>query len=133
MRRLLEVIKNYARSAKESGYSSDLECSVTINLIEQKLNDSIVRNFRRWLYREHKTKRPNVDLLITFLTNETELEERLNQSHSNNTSSKSKFVKLVKFIRRIFIILVLSMKKIAINLSNSRRLSTTPRNKERTR
>ena len=57
MRRLLEVIKNYSRSAKESGYSSDFECLATINLIEQKLTDSIVRNFRRWLYREHKTKR----------------------------------------------------------------------------
>ena len=77
MRRLLEVRKNYARSAKESRYSSDLECSATINLIEQKLTDSIVRNFRGWLYREHKAKRPSVDLLITFLTNETELEERL--------------------------------------------------------
>ena len=47
MRRPLDVIKNYARSAKESGYSSDLKCSATINLIEQKLTDSIVRNFRR--------------------------------------------------------------------------------------
>ena len=48
------------------------------------------------MYREHKTKRPSVDLLITFLTNETELEERLNQLHSNNTPSKSKFVNISK-------------------------------------
>ena len=92
MQQLLEVIKNYAHLAKESGYSSHFECSDTTNLIEQKLTDSIVRNFKRWLYREHKTKCPNVDLLITFLTNETELEECLNQSHS----SKSKFVNVSK-------------------------------------
>ena len=79
MRRLLEEIKTYARCSKESGYSNDLECSATINLIEQKLTDSIIRNFRRWLYREHKAKRPSVDLLIIFLTNETEIEERLDK------------------------------------------------------
>ena len=101
MRRMLEEIKIYARCAKESGHLNDLECSATINLIEQKLTTSIVRDFRRWLYRDHKAKQPSVDLLITFLTKETELQERLNQICSNNTPSKPKFVNVGKVIRPI--------------------------------
>ena len=97
------------------------------------MTDSIVCNFRRWLYREHKTKRPSVDLLITFLTNETELKERLNQSPQTTRQINPNLLTLVKFIRRIFKILVLFVEKIGINLSNARRLSTTRRNKERTR
>ena len=47
------------------------------DLIEQKLSNNLVRSFRRWVNKEHKDKPITVDLLIVFLQDETELEERL--------------------------------------------------------
>ena len=88
MRRVLEKIKTYARHSKEANTDSDLKCHVTLDLIEQKLTDHLVRNFRRWMHREHNKVSANVDYLINFLQNETELEENL-----FNRSSSTQHVK----------------------------------------
>ena len=54
--------------------------------------DNRVRSFRKWLHREHRDENATVDLLITFLQTETELEEHLaTKSNSANVSTnKSK-------------------------------------------
>ena len=90
MRRVLESIKDYARHAKESDCSRDLECYATIDIIEQKLTDSLTRNFRRWVHREHDGRDINVDLLIKFLQKETELEEHLTTKSSNALPIRAK-------------------------------------------
>ena len=90
MRRVLESIKDYARHAKESDCSRDLECYATIDIIEQKLTDSLTRNFRRWVHREHDGRDINVDLLIKFLQKETELEEYLTTKSSNALPIRAK-------------------------------------------
>ena len=83
---MLEHVKTYVRHSKESGCSKDLNCCATVDLIEQKLTDSLARNLRRWMFREHREKRVNVEFLVTFLNNETELEERLHKSYSIQTN-----------------------------------------------
>ena len=77
MRRVLEQIKDFARHSKLAHRTEELSSQTTLDLIEQKLSNHIVRNFRRWVNKEHKDKAVTVDLLITFLQDETELEERL--------------------------------------------------------
>ena len=71
MRRVLEKLKDYSRHAKESKCENDLKCNATIDLVEQKLTDNLVRSFRKWLHREHRDENATVDLLITFLQTET--------------------------------------------------------------
>ena len=77
MRRVLEQIKDFARHSKLAHRTEELSSQTTLDLIEQKLSNHIVRNFRRWVNKEHKDKAVTVDLLIAFLQDETELEERL--------------------------------------------------------
>ena len=73
LRRLLEHVKTYVRHSKGSRCLKDLDCCATVDLIEQKLTDSLARNFRRWMFCEHREKKVNVEFLVTFLSNETEL------------------------------------------------------------
>ena len=89
MRRVLEKIKNYARQSKEANNAADLSYS-TLDLIEQKLTDNLLRRYRRWLHQEHQKELPNVDHLISFLQSETELEERISIKTSQNASRKTK-------------------------------------------
>ena len=77
MRRVLEQIKDFARHSKLAHRTEELSSQTTLDSIEQKLSNHIVRNFRRWVNKEHKDKAVTVDLLIAFLQDETELEERL--------------------------------------------------------
>ena len=90
MRRVLEQIKQYARNTKQAGCDSDLQCHVTLDLIEQKLSDKLVRGFRRWLRSKHSKEITTVDMLISFLQEETELEEHLASKFSITTSYKNK-------------------------------------------
>ena len=77
MRRVLEQIKDFARHSKLADRTEELASQTTLDLIEQKLSNNLVRSFRRWVNKEHKDKPVTVDLLIVFLQDETELEERL--------------------------------------------------------
>ena len=77
MRRVLEQIKEFARHSKLADRTEELASQTTLDLIEQKLSNNLVRSFRRWVNKEHKDKPVTVDLLIVFLQDETELEERL--------------------------------------------------------
>ena len=77
MRRVLEQIKDFARHSKHAERTEELASQTTLDLIEQKLSNNLVRSFRRWVNKEHKDKPVTVDLLIVFLQDETELEERL--------------------------------------------------------
>ena len=77
MRRVLEQVKDFARHSKLADRAEELASQTTIDLIEQKLSNNLVRSFRRWVNKEHKDKSITVDLLIVFLQDETELEERL--------------------------------------------------------
>ena len=90
MRRILEKIKNYARQSKEANNAADLSSHSTLDLIEQKLTDNLLRRYRRWLHQEHEKESPNVDHLISFLQSETELEERISIKTSQNASRKTK-------------------------------------------
>ena len=77
MRRVLEQIKDFARHSKLADRTEELASQTTLDLIEQKLSNNLVRSFRRWVNKEHKDKPVTVDLLIVLLQDETELEERL--------------------------------------------------------
>ena len=77
MRRVLEQIKDFARHSKLAERTEELASQTTLDLIEQKLSNNLVTSFRRWVNKEHKDKPVTVDLLIVFLQDETELEERL--------------------------------------------------------
>ena len=77
IRRVLEQIKDFARHSKLADRAEELASQTTIDLIEQKYSNKLVRSFRRWVNKEHKDKPITVDLLIVFLQDETELEERL--------------------------------------------------------
>ena len=81
MRRVLEQIKDFARHSKLADRAEELASQTTIDLIEQKLSNNLLRSFRRWVNKEHKDKPITVDLLIVFLQDETELEERLQTNH----------------------------------------------------
>ena len=88
MRRELEKIKEYSRRAKDANCNGDLNCHATLDLIEQKLTTTLVRNFRRYLHSENE--QASVDTLIKFLQTETELEERFANELSLNVTSKPK-------------------------------------------
>ena len=77
MRRVLEQIKYFARHSKLADRTEELASQTTLDLIEQKLSSNIMKSFRRWVNKEHKDKPVTVDLLIVFLQDETEQEERL--------------------------------------------------------
>ena len=76
MRRVLKQIKDFARHSKLVHQTEELSSQTTLNLIEQKLSNHMVRNFRRWVNKKHKDKAVTVDLLTAFLQDEIELEER---------------------------------------------------------
>ena len=76
MRRVLEQIKDFTRHSKLANRTEELSSQTTLDLIEQKLSNHIVRNFRRWVNKEHKDKAVTVDLLIAFLQDKTELVRR---------------------------------------------------------
>ena len=88
MRRILEQIKDFARHSKLADCAQELTCNSTLDLIEQKLTTNLVRNFRRWLLKEHRDHVASVDLMITYLQSETELEERLMKIQTVNNHSK---------------------------------------------
>ena len=88
MRRVLEKIKEYSRRAKDANCNGDLNCHALLDLIEQKLTTTLVRNFRRSLHSENE--QASVDTLIKFLQTETELEERFANELSLNVASKLK-------------------------------------------
>ena len=77
MRRLLEHIKEYARNVKEAGCDANLSCYATIDLVQQKLSDLIVCNFKRWMHGDNKGHAVTIDYLTTYLQNKTELEKSL--------------------------------------------------------
>ena len=77
MRRILEQIKDFARHSKLADRTEELASQTTLDLIEQKLLNNLVRSFRRWVNKEHKDKPVTIDLLIMFLQDEKELEEKL--------------------------------------------------------
>ena len=66
MRRILDIVKDYARHAKESDCSRDGQCYATLDIIEQNLTDALTCYFRRWLRRERDGRDINVDLLLNF-------------------------------------------------------------------
>ena len=90
MRRVLEKIQNYARQSKEANNAANLSSHSTLDLIEQKLTDNLLRRYRRWLHHEHQNKLPTVDHLISFLQSETDLEERISNKTSHIASRKIK-------------------------------------------
>ena len=67
MRIVLEQIKDFARHSKLADRTEELTSQTTLDLIEQKLSNNLVRGFRRWVNKEHKDKPVAVDLLIVFL------------------------------------------------------------------
>ena len=74
MRRVLVQIKDFARHLKQANRTQELSSQSTLDQVEQKLTNNLLRNFRRWLIKEHCDEDPNVDLLINFFRTETELE-----------------------------------------------------------
>ena len=118
MRRVLESIKDYARHAKESDCSRDLECYATIDIIEQKLTNSLTRNFRRWVHREHDGRDINVDSLIKFLQKETELKEHLTTKSSNASPIRAK-TNLPQFIICALTIQIIAAHYVETNVINS--------------
>ena len=54
------------------------------------MTDSLTRNFRTWVHREHDDRDINVDLLIIFLQKETELKEHLTTKSSNALPIRAK-------------------------------------------
>ena len=77
MHRVLEQIKDFARHSKLADRTEELASQTTLDLIEQKLSNNLVRGFCRWVNKEHKDKPVTINLLIVFLQDKTELEERL--------------------------------------------------------
>ena len=47
MRRVLEQIKDFARHSKLADRTEELASKTTLDLIEQKLSNNLVRGFRR--------------------------------------------------------------------------------------
>ena len=74
----------------EANNAADLSSHSTLDLIEQKLTDNLLRRYRRWLHQEHQKELPNVDHLISFLQSETDLEEQISIKTSQNASRKTK-------------------------------------------
>ena len=97
MRRVLEQIKDFVRHSKLADRAEELASQTTIDLIEQKLSNNLVRSFRRWDNKEHKDKPITVDLLIVFLQDETELEERL-QTKPQTIFEKPRSVTLINYV-----------------------------------
>ena len=61
MRRVLEQIKDFARHLKQANRTQELSCQSTLDQVEQKLTNNLLRNFRRWLIKEDRDEDFNVD------------------------------------------------------------------------
>ena len=89
MHHILEQIKDFEGHLKLADYAQELTCHSTLDLIEQKLTNNLVHNYRRWLLKEHHDKIASADLLVFFLQTETELEERLSTKTQTVNNAKS--------------------------------------------
>jgi len=56
IRRMLKQIKDFTRHPKLTDCAQELTCHSSLDLIEQKLTNNLVRNFRHWLLRKHSDK-----------------------------------------------------------------------------